>query len=176
MDYVQKIPCFFPDILGFRWAKSHEKRPSYGRFSVFCIFEHFPSIFQGFCFLLTLSKNDSLLNSGHFDLWMGKIGWKMSELWPFFSFLHFWALSVDFSGFLLSAYSFLKDSLLHSEHFGPLLGKIAWKLRELWPFLVLSTLEQFWALSVDFLGFLLSYILFPKWFPAQFRTFWPLDG
>ena len=143
---------------------------------VFCVFEHFPSIFRGFCFLLTLSNKDSLLNSGHFDLWMGKIGWKMSELWPFFSFLHFWALSVDFSGFLLSAYSFLKDSLLHSEHFGLLLGKIAWKLRELWPFLVLSTLEQFWALSVDFLGFLLSYILFPKWFPAQFRTFWPLDG
>ena len=110
---------------------------------VFCVFEHFPSIFRGFCFLLTLSNKDSLLNSGHFDLWMGKIGWKMSELWPFFSFLHFWALSVDFSGFLLSDYSFLKDSLLHSEHFGLLLGKIAWKLRELWPFLVLSTFEHF---------------------------------
>ena len=38
------ILCSILDILGFGWAKSHEKWKSYGPFSVFPIFEHFLSI------------------------------------------------------------------------------------------------------------------------------------
>ena len=80
--------CSIPDISDFGWA-------SYGRFSGFPIFEHFPSNFQG----LPQEKLNSLLNSANFRLWMGEIAWKMSELWFFFCFSEFFALSINFSGF-----------------------------------------------------------------------------
>ncbi len=55
---TKNVLCSMPDILGFTWVKSHEKWASYEHFfsfsTVFCIFEHFPSIFQRFCFSVEL--------------------------------------------------------------------------------------------------------------------------
>ena len=57
------ILCSILDILGFG-----------------LIFKHFPSNFQG----LPQEKLNSLLNYGHFRIWIGEIACKMSELQSIF--------------------------------------------------------------------------------------------
>ena len=68
----------FPASFRTFWAFDGQNRMKNGRvmavFQFFAFLSTFRRFFRVFALLHSLSKNDSLLNSGHFDLWMGKIG------------------------------------------------------------------------------------------------------